>query len=299
MGDWETQYTAIALMLLSVLMVKVYRNGEFGLRTAVVVGISWGISALFASVLLPVFGVMLFVGFLLAGKNRLIPYARFCAISCFLTLLCLSPWMVRNYFALGSPIATRTNLGLELRLSNNPQASPDEHENYVHGLYNRYHPLQNAAEALKVRAEGEVVYNKLALAEALSWIKAHPSHFVKLTLERFGLYWFYLGGPGSVHERVKNSGLAFIHLLGLIGVALLFKTDRITAAVWAVILCVEPLPHYLVHVAPRHSYDIDWILTLSAASVLTAAVKFWFNRRVISPSQPPEPERVFAAGKGA
>jgi hypothetical protein len=278
MGDWEAPYTAIALMLLSVLMVRAYSDAKFDLRNAGVVGVSWGLGILFASVLLPVFGVMLALGLFLGGRNKLGAYLKFCAVACFVALLCISPWIIRNYLALGSPVASRTNLGLELRVSNNDQAGPDEHDNYLRFVYHRYHPLQNPAEARKVRTLGEVGYNRMELADALQWIQTHRQRFAELTGARIALYWFYIGGPRTAFERTKYLGLALIHLLGLIGVIRLFKVNRITAAVLAVILGVEPLPHYLVHVGPRHSYDIDWILTLSAAMVFVAAIDFLRTR---------------------
>jgi hypothetical protein len=199
-------------------------------------------------------------------------------------LLCLAPWAIRNYFALGSPIATRSNLGIELKVSNNDQAGPDEHNNSKHGVYNRYHPLQNASEARKVRAVGEVAYNKHELADAVAWIRTHPRRFAQLTVERTLLYWFYIGGPDSVLERTKYSGLAFLHLLGLIGILVLFRSNPVTATVLGVVLLIEPLPHYLVHVGPRHSYDIDWILTMS----MFALVAGWVNRSLRSADHRPE-----------
>jgi 4-amino-4-deoxy-L-arabinose transferase-like glycosyltransferase len=294
MGDWEAPYTAIALMLLTAWTVVTYRRRDLGLKHAALFGLGWGTGMLFASVLLPVFAGVLLAGFLLIGRMQARRQFMFSGVAMAVALLCLAPWAIRNYIELGSAIATRSNLGIELKVSNNNQAGADEHDNYKNGVYNRYHPLQNASEARKVREMGEVAYNKHEMADALAWIRTHPGRFTQLTLERTFLYWFYVGGPNSVLERTKYGALAFLHLLGLIGIVVLFRSNPVAATVLAVTLLIEPLPHYLVHVGPRHSYDIDWILRMS----MFALVADWVSRWMHPAAR--EPERALqAAGASA
>ena len=80
------------------------------------------------------------------------------------------------------------------------------------GVYNRYHPLQNADEAAKVRDMGEVAYNKQATAETKAWIQTHRERFIQLCLGRFRCFWLY---PDP--SRVKALLLGAIILIGFVG----------------------------------------------------------------------------------
>ena len=121
-----------------------------------------GASAIFNSILLAIFFASVLLGFLFAGSGKFWEYLRFCGVECLIVAACLAPWAIRNYRVLGAPVFTRSNAGLELRLSNNDLATADEHVNYSNRLYHAYHPLQNPREAVKVRQMGEIEYNKRA-----------------------------------------------------------------------------------------------------------------------------------------
>jgi hypothetical protein len=266
MGDWEAPYTAIALMMVSVLTLRVYQK-NFTFRDATVTGLVWGISVLFNSILVLIFCASVFLGFAFSGR-RLRDYLRFCSVECLIVAACLAPWAIRNYIELGAPIFTRSNVGLELRLSNNDAANADEHMNYSSGVYRTYHPLQNPREAVKVRQLGEVEYNKEAQREALAWIRSHPKKFVALTVERARLFWFYTSSSLGFLQKSKYYALSLIHLLGLVELVLLLSRKTISAVVLLVILVLYPIPNYFIHFGPRYSYPIDWILSLLACALL-------------------------------
>ena len=266
-GDWETPYTALFLILLCISAMKLWTIGPLSFRAAVKSGILWGLALLFASVLLPVFLAFVAAGCWFRRKN-LGSILRFSTVQLLVTFLCLSPWIVRNYFALGKPIATRSNLGIELHVSNNDQASPDQLENYKHGVYARYHPLQNAAEAEKVRRMGEVQYNLKSQQQAETWIEKHPSRFAALTLGRIEKFWFY----NDLTSKAKTIFLDVTGFLGLLGACHLLRANRQAGVAGALILLLYPAPSYLIHVGLRQRYPIDWLLVLlSTYWVLIAA----------------------------
>jgi len=271
MGDWETPYTAIALMMVSVLMARIYRSSRFSTRDAVLAGFVWGISVLFAGLLLALFGAFLLVNLVAASRKDRPGYLRFCLIQCLIVAVCLAPWAIRNDRALGTPILTRTNLGIELQVSNNDIANADEHLNLVRGVYRTYHPFQSPDEALKLAKIGEVTYNRQAEKKALIWIREHRKRFFYLTMQRAGLFWFYMNPSMPLPQRMKFGSLALIHLIGLLGLVRLFRRNPRTAYVFAVILAVYPILNYFVHVGPRQSYPVDWILDLL---MCTALVRF-------------------------
>lgn len=278
MGDWEAPYTAIALMMLSVLMVRLYTRKNFSTCRAVLVGLVWGASLFFASVLLPIFAVSVLLGAVFAWRKERFRYLRFCLVEGLVVAACLAPWAIRNYRALGAPVLTRTNLGLELRVSNNDSATADEHINYGRGVYQVYHPLQNPREALKLRQIGELAYNKEAEQQALAWIGTHWKRFVQLTMQRGCLFWFYMHQPLGLLQRSKYFALALMHLIGLIGAIYLFRRNPTPAIVLSTILVVYPMPYYLVHVGPRQSYPIDWILNLLMFALLIPLAEMLFSR---------------------
>lgn len=196
-------------------------------------------------------------------------YVIFAGIEVLLVAMCLAPWVIRNYYALGSPVITRTNLGLELRVSNNDEASPDQRVNAIHAVFDHFHPLFSTREALRVRRLGEVAYNRWARAQARDWIRTHPKRFVELCLGRMRCYWLY-NDPTS---RLKTLMLATTVLLGFLGFVLMWKRDRIVGSAIALILLLYPLPNYLIHVGLRQEYPLHWLMTLLAAVAFVYACK--------------------------
>jgi hypothetical protein len=260
-GDWETPYTALFIMFTSVLAVQTWRKCRLTVSFAVLNGLVWGFALLFASVLLPIFAAFVLAGTYFCRTVGYKRYFSFAAIQIAAVAFCLLPWIIRNSYALGAPIATRSNFGLELRVSNNNEATPDQLTNYLSGVYDRYHPLQNKREALKVKQLGEVAYNREAADEAKSWIRAHRSRFIRLCIGRARCFWFY-----PDHSRIKALFGDLTAVLGLIGFFLLLRSHRASGIAVGIILLLYPAPNYLIHVGARQRYPIDWLLT--ALSIL-------------------------------
>lgn len=271
-GSWETPYTALFVMLLSVLTVQLWSKRDTTPRKALLHGLSWGVALLFAPALLPTYFVLLVAGAILWPRGSLRKYLSFAAIEVILVLACLAPWAIRNEYTLGFPIVARSNFGMELRMSNNDLAAPTERANDSNGVYATYDPFHNPAEAIKVRQMGEVAYNAQALREALAWISAHPAHFLKLCLERIVLFWFFVDRTSPV----KTCFLALTAILGFAGLRSLFRSGhQLLVIVLAIIFVIYPLPHYLIHLSLRYRYPLDWIMTLfSAVTVVNWSEKF-------------------------
>ena len=272
-GDWEAPYTALFLMVTLVLAVQTWKQCKLTVHFALLNGIVWGCALLFASVLLPVFVAFLLTGAFFCRTRGYKQYLAFMGVQSLVVAICLAPWIIRNQHALGAPIATRSNFGLELRVSNNDAATPDQRVNYLQGVYHRYHPLQNQEQALRVRQLGEVAYNKLAEQEAQSWIRTHPRHFVQLCAGRIRCFWLY---PDPSRLKALFSDITAV--LGLAGFLLIFGKHRITGAATAIALLLYPAPNYLVHVGARQRYPIDWLLTLLSVVFLLRIWELWGDR---------------------
>jgi hypothetical protein len=181
--------------------------------------------------------------------------------------VCLTPWTMRNMRVLGAPIYTRSNLGLEIDISNNDLAGPLEPENYRNGVYHAIHPLQNLQAAQAVRQMGEVAYNKDRLNRALTWIKSHPRRFLTLTAER-ALYTWFPNTRVGWRDRI----VAPFTIGCLLGLILLWKQQWPYALLLVLCLAAYTPLYYLIHVTVRHRYPIDWILLLGSCHFAVAAM---------------------------
>ena len=273
-GDWETPYTALALMLITVLSVRLWTRHELTMRNALLHGISWGVSLLFVSALFDIWLVFVIAGIYFCRRAGIRRYLFFASLEVLTVAVCLAPWAIRNFVALGSPILTRSNLGIELRVSNNDFANGDQRMNYLNGVYARYHPLLNREEAMKVRELGEVAYNKQVGDDAKQWIRTHPGRFLHLCLDRARCFWLYHDPTSAMKTLFLNATV----LLGFAGFVYVFLEQRVTGAVVAIILFMYPLPNYLIHVGVRQEYPIEWLMTLLTAVLILQLIS-GFSRR--------------------
>lgn len=267
-GDWEAPYACLFLIFLTILVVKQWRSRDLSLPTAWRLGLVWGLAVIFSSVLLPLFLVTLLCGFYFTWKESIRKSLLSAAVQVTIALLVLLPWIIRNQISLGSPIATRSNFGIELHVSNNDEATSDQRVNYLRGVYDHFHPLQNANEALKVRQMGEVLYNRTVLNETKTWINSHLTRFAYLCIGRIQTFWFY---PDPSKPKALFGDLTAV--LGIFGFLLLLTRNRKEAGVFvAIALLLYPAPSYLIHVGARQRYPIDWLLTLLA---VFAVLRLW------------------------
>jgi hypothetical protein len=261
LGDWEAP-----LVLCTIGIVQVWRSGRLTTSAAIRQGIIWGCTLLISPAFLTLFGAFVIAGFALRSERRM--YFRFAAVQVAVVASFLAPWAVRNYIQLGSPVVMRSNTGLELYISNNDDAGPDEKANSSAGIYERYHPYKSIREAERVKALGEVTYNATLRNIAFEWIRHNPERFVTLCIQRARLYWF----PAIRSSRV----LVFctLSVASFAGVMLLLRRDLRAGAALLLPILILPLPHYLVHVNVRHKYPTDWIGVVGAALVFCHVVSY-------------------------
>ena len=267
-GDWEAPFVALALLLLIYRIALTWKDGRYSARQGLLQGIGWGAALLCSPNLLPVFFAVTALGLVLGGRRRPRAYLTFAAANILAITLCLAPWAIRNQRALGAPIFTRSNFGLEMRISNNDAASPLEPVNLKNGLYERFHPLMNLTEAEAVRAMGEVAYNRRCLEEASFWIRTHPVRFAELAAERVWYVWF----PRTSAPARDAVEVLVVVACGL-GLALLWKQDRTSALLLIVCLLSYNAVYSLVQIMVRYRYPVDWIILLAASCFAVFALK--------------------------
>lgn len=267
-GGLDGPFVALALLAIVWMSMRLWRTGSWQIRTP------WSFFAVcgFSALLNPQ-SIAIIVGIAVVGlwacaaefKKRYLSQAALLAACIFLFLL---PWGIRNWIALDSFILTRSDLGLELWLSNGPDRTFDLPTNY-----GRLDPLANKDEAAKVADMGEAAYNRAKMQEATSWMRANPVSFARLTLRRFIAWWF---PPGNLAIYTAKAALT---LLAFAGWWILWSSHRLVAALFAVTWLTLPDLYYVIEWSSRFRYPMDWQLVICAAVALHLAWRVWRDKR--------------------
>jgi hypothetical protein len=188
---------------------------------------------------------------------------------CLLVLLAVfAPWPIRNARVLHAFIPLRSNFGYEVWQGNHFGAT---------GVFDAMlEPLQNKKEFAIYAREGEVVYMRNKAMLARTYIRAHRGEFMRLSAARVVRFWL---GAGSI----ANSSLVELHaavtsLLGLLGLAALFRQSRATAMLFLLPLLVFPLPYYITHPDFRFRLLLDPLLTILGAYAVIRWNSYWSAR---------------------
>jgi hypothetical protein len=253
-GSFENALAALTLALICLYFALLWNRDRFSFREACAGGLLVGGSLLVAPSALPVVVLLAAAGAWLC-RARLAMYARWFCVFALLSFALLLPWAIRNQMVLGSPIFTRSSLGLNLALSNNESAKPDYFDNQV--LFDKYEPLTSAqVRAVEARL-GELGYDQELMQQALLWIRTHPRRFVDLTLVRFALFWF----PHMVRAP-QTILIRFEAIAGIAGFFLLLSRPHRTKWVMAALWAGYPVIYYAIEAFPRYRYPIDWSFVL-------------------------------------
>jgi 4-amino-4-deoxy-L-arabinose transferase-like glycosyltransferase len=134
-------------------------------------------------------------------------------------VLVVAPWTVRNYLVLGEFIPVATTGGGVLWVANNSDATGS------------WVPFPQRLIALD-----EVSRDRAARAEAVSWIRAHPTRFASLSVRKAMLFWaddskgayeaMRRGSTGSNRAYTVVKGVSNMFWVSLLVVALLTAVPR-------------------------------------------------------------------------
>jgi hypothetical protein len=258
-GTWEQTHTALMLFAVLFAVLHLHHDG-WRSRTAIVgTGLLLGLAGLLNPSLLLTGGLLLAAAWWRPSAGRLRVTVASGAILA-LALLCLTPWLVRNYIELGGFVPVRSNFGMEFLIGNNPEANgttfgtfPDD----THSLIFKNHPYPNKLEQAHYKEIGELAYYKEKQQLALRWIGEHPLQFLGLTVLRFRWYWFPISSmwPSWTPLRVATALSYWPFGLGcLLGVASLVRGRHPYR--WFVVAAVfgPSLAYMATHVDPRYRY---------------------------------------------
>jgi len=245
-SPWEQPYVALALVLLFLHTVAAWSHAEESSGRALLRGCLWGLATLISPMLGLVFAAVLLYEVLALGRRaRLVAVVvAFAAVQ--------APWIARNWIQLHGLVLSRSNFGIEFRLSNAPDSSALMEDNVSNGLLDRYHPAHSEAESERVRDMGEAAYNRDEMRLAAQDIRRDPGHFLRLTIERVWRFWL------EPSRRLKSTlATTCVTLLGFAGLWMLPRGPGVKL-VWLILLSY-PLVYYLVQVDRRYRYPLEWI----------------------------------------
>jgi hypothetical protein len=186
----------------------------------------------------------------------------------------LTPWSLRNQWRLQKAQPFRGNFGIELRQGNAPDATLAQ-------CSTSRHPALDANELLAYRQQGEAVYEGLARAEAMDFIRAEPGLFIKRTLIRVYLFWcgdlldqypwadrkpWWTLGITSLLPRLILIVSALSLVLAAGGALRKGRLLRVPHPVlWLGMVLLVPAPYYVTHVVALYPltfkpYLLLWVL---------------------------------------
>ncbi len=261
-SEWETPFIVAAMMLCLALTLPALFAGRFDVRRGIALGVLWGASCYVAPLLAPVCAAIHALA-LLRWRDRWRSCVPYVAVVAGGAALVLAPYLVRIDRELHGFAFMRSNLGLELAVSNNDSARVTLDDNIKLGGGMSTHPFQSPREAARVAALGELPYNRLRMAEAKRWIAAHPARFVGLTAHRFALFWV----PRS--KRLYQRVLFAILLVGTLGFYVTRDRWRRYPSLTLAAVSLAYAPVYtLVQTDARYSYPLLWLHALLASTFL-------------------------------
>ncbi|MEW5917143.1 MAG: glycosyltransferase family 39 protein, partial [Gemmatimonadota bacterium] len=212
-GKFETIYILAALTLLVALtssrLVRYAKGDDTGGWAGL--GVAWGLGLLISPTL--ILPLLAMVGLSLISRMNGIQRLslRPASILVATAVAVVLPYSIERSIRIGGPVFVRSNLGLELFISNNDEAYATYNANMAsRRVLHRWHPMAVRAEALRVRAMGEGPYHTDMRRRATEWIRAHPAAFGRLTLGRIKEFWF----PASP-STVKVAFLGGLSIAGI------------------------------------------------------------------------------------
>ncbi len=275
-GDWEQPTAALVFIGLITCFLELRHSGWQRPWLVVLTGLLTGIAALLAPSLVPAVALMLVAEFVWTNAPRRRVFAGGVAVVA-ISLLCASPWMVRNYFSLGGFVPLRSNFGLELWFGNRDDGPGHSNIDWSDpDMSNKLrHPHPNGAECQKLKDMGEIAYMKSRQAEAMDWIRANPGRFAELTLLRVRMFWF----PGrelfnnySLWTKAKIAGYGTISVLMFLGLIRLAWVRNGAAPLLAAALFGATFIYLITHVELRYRLPIHALSGLLAADFAWALV---------------------------
>ncbi len=261
---WDTTIGPFLLACI-VLMCLVLAEGGTRKHWAIY-GSLWGVLALLNPSTL---SFLLFSGLWIwyrRGKRGL-SSLRGVALASVIFLVCVSPWLARNYGTFGKFVFIRNDFGYQLRLGNGPSAD---------GMWMAYlQPNLNAQELETFKHLGEVAYEKRCRKIATDWIREHPVRFAAISLKRFFYYWGGVAKPtnSTAFFDFRNSLFLASSVLAVWGLGRALRKNLPGASLLLLLVLSYPTVYYFVYPHARYRHVIEPELVVLIVFVIAEAGK--------------------------
>ena len=250
---WDAIYSADLLMLGVLIFAGFIERRSFGWRSAAAAGCYLSV-LLLMNAICGIALVVITVALLLRKKIPAREAAPFLSLALAVSLLGMTPWIVRNYQIFGRFVPLRDDLGIALYSSNNDCAQATLEANLQTGCHQARHPIGSRPENQLVAQLGEVEYNRDRLGKALAWVNSHRSRFLSLTIQRARAFWY----------PQRQPAVWLMTTCGIIGLALLLRRDPWMSIVFTTALLLYSLLYYFVEAQERYLYPVYWCVCLCA-----------------------------------
>jgi len=259
---WETSLSALLIAVIVWLALTLEERD--GVKPWLGFGVLWGIAALNSTVLLaflPASGLWAWYRRAKRGKSSWTGVL----VASVIFLVCVTPWLMRNYETFGEFVFLRDNFGAELRLGNG---------NGADGTWMEYlHPTQDLYAMREYQAMGELPYIEMRRQEALDYIRADYGRFAVLCLKRFIYYW--AGAPKAGRtwwlEQVKNSLFLASSVLMFWGLGRALRRGKPGAWLLFWLILSYSAIYYVVYPGQRYRHPIEPEITILAVYLLSEA----------------------------
>lgn len=118
---------------------------------------------------------------------------RSVAVACVVAVLLIAPWSIRNTLVHHRFVWLLTTDGEDFWRGNNPYATGHSYITPGHTVLNAL-PVEERADL--ERQPDELAQSQWFMDRAMTYVKAHPAAFVRLTLTKLGQFWSYAPQTG-------------------------------------------------------------------------------------------------------
>ncbi len=267
---WSTSLSALMFALLLWLALHL-EEGNATWWAWIDLGLLAGLIGLNNPTILPMLvALVIWNWWRLRARDRgCIPQA---AVTALIAMLCILPWVVRNYETFDRFIPMRSNLGLHLRVGNTLDTGE-----YWHADLDPPHSPPEMSEMLQM---GEIAYMDYKKEQAFAFIHEHPGVYAYLVFKRFADFWtgawnlspqFIKDNPGQAANIPFSTAIT---IFALIGLRRAFQYDRNIAWAFAICLIVYPIIYYLTTYEIPYRHPLDPLLVILAVAGIVRMPKF-------------------------
>lgn len=267
---WVWDVSLSALLVTCGFWLALRLRDDSRARSWIWLGVFWGFCALTNPSLLVLAPVTaLWAAWPQLGSVR--GWVRTVVLAGVISVVVLSPWLVRNRMALGQWVFIRDNFPFELYLGNFPGSN---------GMgFGGHHPAENPAVMAEYQRLGELAFVDQYGERAKTYIAENPGEFARLCGVRFLAFWdgesiLYHPAAGDWWRPWSFTTLSLMALFGG-----LFALARRIRGAWMYFLgaVLYPLAYYVTYPQTRYRHPVESILVLLSIYFVAVIVRGVFQ----------------------